>query len=279
VIKLILTFFSILPLRLNHFIGSSIGRFLYFTNSKSKCIISKNIDLCFPELNQEERGNLVKKSLIETGKGLTESGFIWFNNFKTNAKYITKTTGMEHLRSNRPVILLVPHFGCWEITGRVLSLTTPVVFLYKPLRSKKQEACLISKRQQGDLSMATADKKGVIKLQRALSKGDLIGILPDQDPGEEGGISAPFFNHDANTMTLLAKLVRKNNAKVIMTWATRLEKGKGYELNLQPINILSDSVDLISDVTLMNQTIEKLVRTKPEQYLWNYKRFKSSINY
>ncbi|HIG89136.1 MAG TPA: lipid A biosynthesis acyltransferase, partial [Candidatus Thioglobus sp.] len=83
----------------------------------------------------------------------------------------------------------------------------------------------------------------------------------------------------ANTMTLLAKLVRKNNAKVIMTWATRLEKGKGYELNLQPINILSDSVDLISDVTLMNQTIEKLVRTKPEQYLWNYKRFKSSINY
>ncbi|MBT4923818.1 MAG: lysophospholipid acyltransferase family protein, partial [Candidatus Thioglobus sp.] len=141
------------------------------------------------------------------------------------------------------------------------------------------EACLISKRQQGELSMATADKKGVIKLQRALSKKDLIGILPDQDPGEEGGILAPFFNHDARTMTLLAKLARKNNAKVVMTWAERLEKGKGYRLNLKPINVLSDSGDLLEDVSLMNQAIETLVKTKPEQYLWNYKRFKSVISY
>jgi len=278
-IKFILTFFSILPLRVNHFIGTMIGHYLYLMNSDSKGVVSKNIQTCFPDLSETEQQNLVKRSLIETGKGLSESGFIWFNSFKNNATYITKTTGMEHLKSDSPIILLVPHFGCWEITGRVLSLNTPVVFLYKPLRNPQQEACLISKRQQGDLSMATADKKGVIKLQRALSKGDLIGILPDQDPGEEGSILAPFFNHDARTMTLLAKLVRKNNAKVLLTWATRLEKGKGYELNLEPVNILSDSDKLYDDVVLMNQTIESLVKTKPEQYLWNYKRFRSVIDY
>jgi hypothetical protein len=27
----------------------------------------------------------------------------------------------------------------------------------------------------------------------------------------------------------------------------------------------------------MNQAIEQLVKTKPEQYLWNYKRFKGII--
>ena len=278
-IKFILTFFSILPLRLNHFIGAIIGRYLYFMNSDSKKVVSKNIQTCFPNLNETEQQNLVKRSLIETGKGLSESGFIWFNSFKNNATYITKTTGMAHLKSDSPVILLVPHFGCWEITGRVLSLTKPVTFLYKPLRKSEQEECLISKRQQDNLSMATADKKGVIRLQRALVKGDLIGILPDQDPGEEGSILAPFFNHDARTMTLLAKLVRKNNAKVLLTWATRLEKGKGYELNLKPVNILSDSGELKDDVALMNQVIEGLVRTKPEQYLWNYKRFRSVVDY
>ena len=127
--------------------------------------------------------------------------------------------------------------------------------------------------------MATADKKGVIKLQRTLAKNELIGILPDQDPGEEGGVLAPFFNHDARTMTLLVKLARRNNAKVLMTWATRLDKGKGYELNLIPVNVLSDSGNLKDDVILMNQAIESLVKTKPEQYLWNYKRFKSVIDY
>ena len=278
-INFILTFFSILPLRANQFIGAMIGQYLYLTNSDSKSVVSKNIQACFADLSEAEQQDLIKKSLIETGKGLSESGFIWFNSFKNNATYITQTTGMAHLKSDVPVILLVPHFGCWEITGRVLSLTKPVTFLYKPLRKTEQEACLISKRQQGGLSMATADKKGVIKLQRTLAKNELIGILPDQDPGEEGSVLAPFFNHDARTMTLLVKLARRNNAKVLMTWATRLDKGKGYELNLIPVNVLSDSGNLKDDVILMNQAIESLVKTKPEQYLWNYKRFKSIIDY
>jgi len=278
-IKFILTLFSILPLRLNHFIGTMIGYYLYLTRSDSKQVVSVNIQTCFPNLSESEQQNLIKKSLIETGKSLSESGFIWFNSFKNNATYITQTTGMEYLNSDSAVIVLVPHFGCWEITARVLSLTKPITFLYKPLRKSDQEALLISKRQQGSLSMATADKKGVMKLQRALAKNELIGILPDQDPGEEGGILAPFFSHDARTMTLLVKLARKNNAQVLITWATRLEKGKGYELNLKPVNVLSDSGELKADVMLMNQAIESLVKTKPEQYLWNYKRFKSVVDY
>jgi len=42
---------------------------------------------------------------------------------------------------------------------------------------------------------------------------------------------------------------------------------------------LSESGNLEDDVALMNKVIENLVKTKPEQYLWNYKRFKSEINY
>jgi KDO2-lipid IV(A) lauroyltransferase len=127
--------------------------------------------------------------------------------------------------------------------------------------------------------MAAANKKGVLKLQRALKNKQLIAILPDQYPGEKGGVLSSFFNQDARTMTLLVKLARKNNAKVLMTWAQRLDKGKGYELNIQPVNILSDTGVLEDDVALMNKSIENLVRTRPEQYLWDYKRFKSIIKY
>jgi KDO2-lipid IV(A) lauroyltransferase len=47
--------------------------------------------------------------------------------------------------------------------------------------------------------------------------------------------------------TLLVKLARKNKAKVLMAWAARLDKGKGYELNVKPVNILSSTgrVELI----------------------------------
>ena len=278
-IKFILTFFSILPLRLNHLIGSLIGHYLYFTKSDSKEVVSKNIEICFPQLDKYEQQILIKKSLIETGKGLSESGFVWLRSFDDNAKHVTKTTGLEHLNSPDPIILLVPHFGCWEITGRVLSIDTPVTFLYKPLRKASQEALLIKNRQKQSLSMATADKKGVIKLQRAIKNKELIGILPDQDPGEEGGVLAPFFGTNARSMTLLAKLARKNNAKVLLTWALRLPKGVGFEIHLEPVNILSEQGTVKEDVALMNKVIESLVKTQPEQYLWNYKRFKSVVDY
>lgn len=278
-IKFILNLFSIMPLRLNHFVGALIGRAMYFLKTHSRLVVCKNIELCFPELNQSEQQILVKKSLIESGKGLSESGFVWCNSFEHNAKYITKTNGIEHLDSEQKTILLVPHFGCWEIAARVVSLHKPTTFMYKELNDKKQNALLLSLREQQDLGMASANKKGVLKLQRALKAGQLVAILPDQYPGEEGSVLVPFFGHDAITMTLLVKLARKNNAKVVMTWAQRLDKGQGYELNCKPVNILSNTGKLEDDVAKMNGVIEGLIRTQPEQYLWDYKRFKGVIRY
>jgi KDO2-lipid IV(A) lauroyltransferase len=268
-----------MPLKLNHFIGMLIGQYLYLTKSNSRVVVSKNIKLCFPKLSLEAQQILIKKSLIESGKGLSESGFIWFRDFDDNAKYVTKTIGMQHLKNDKAVILLVPHFGCWELVGRMVSLSEPVVFMYKMLKDKQQNALLLSKRQQGDVLMAPANKKGVIKLQRAINNKQLIAILPDQDPGEVGSILAPFFSQNTRTMTLLVRLARKNNAQVVMAWAKRLPNAKGYELHLKPIKILSDTNTLVDDVSLMNKAIEDLVTTQPEQYLWHYKRFKSVVKY
>ena len=103
--------------------------------------------------------------------------------------------------------------------------------------------------------MATADKAGVLQIQRTLKNGDLVGILPDQDPGEEGGILAPFFNKEVNTMTLLVRLAKKHNAQVLMFWANRLDNGKGYDLNYEPLDINFDGDDILQQVTTMNSAI------------------------
>jgi KDO2-lipid IV(A) lauroyltransferase len=103
--------------------------------------------------------------------------------------------------------------------------------------------------------------------------------LPDQDPGERGGVFSTFFNQKVKTMTLLTKLCRKNNSKVLLTWGKRLAKGKGYEINIKPINILSKTNKLEDDLALMNKAIEDLIKTQPEQYLWSYEKFKSAITY
>ena len=277
--KFILTFFSFFPLRVNHFFGYFIGRYLYLFNTESKKVVTKNIALCFPRLSTKSQRNLIKNTLIETGKSLSESGFVWLNSFDHNASHVHKIQDKSLPQTDGPIIFLTPHFGCWELTARMISRFRPVTFLYKPLRKPKEEAFLLSMRVQHDLFVVPANRKGVFKLQRALSTQGAIGILPDQDPGEQGGILSPFFGHNAQTMTLLTKLARKNNAKVVLAWCERLNLGRGYEINFQTVDVLSESGNLEDDVALMNNVIENLVKTKPEQYLWNYKRFKSEINY
>ena len=274
-IRLFLSLCSILPLKINHIFGASIGKLLYIFGSEAKKVSAQNIKICFPELSNKEQESLVKNALIHTGKNLTESGLIWNQSFSKNANYVSDFNGKNYLDSSKKTILLVPHIGCWELTGRVLANSRKVTFMYKPLRSQKQNDYLFKRRNKGNLTMVSADKQGVLKIHRALKNGDLIGILPDQDPGDYGGIMAPFFNKQVNTMTLLAKISKKQDVQVLMFWAERLPKGRGYELNLESIDLSENGDTLESHVTSMNNSVEALVRRLPEQYMWSYKRFKS----
>ena len=278
-IRLFLAFCSFIPLKANHSFGTLLGHLLFIFNSDAKNASRQNLEICFPNLDQVDLKALLKKSLIETGKNLTESGLIWNQSFKENANLIRNINGEQYLNNSKKTILLVPHIGCWEITGRVIAEKRKVTFMYRPLRSEKQNEYLFARRNQGNLTMASADKSGILKIQRALSNGELVGMLPDQDPGEDGGIMAPFFNKEVNTMTLLARLTQKHNAQVLMFWAKRLDKGRGYDLNFEPVNMCKDGDDLESYVKVMNKSIESLVRKTPEQYMWGYKRFKSSHSY
>ena len=274
-----LSFCSHLPLKINHYLGAFIGQLLYLLNTDAKKITRQNIAICFAELSQNEQRSLVKKSLIETGKNLTESSLIWNQSFSENAKHVRNIHGENYLDSDENTILLVPHLGCWEITGRVIANTRAITFLFKPLKKQQQNQYLFERRNQGKLTMASADQSGVLKLQRALKQGELVGMLPDQDPGQENGIMAPFFNSPVNTMTLLVKLAKKHNARVVMCWANRLKKGRGFDLNFEPLDLTSSSGDLLEQVTLMNRAIEDLIRRFPDQYMWSYRRFKSTQSY
>ena len=277
-IRFLLLLFSLMPLRLNHFIGSLIGNYLYLINTKSKLVVSKNIKLCFPQLTDKQKNILIKNSLINIGKNMTELGIIWGNNLKKNANLIKKINGENYLKNKRPIVILGLHFGCWEITGVILSSIRPITFLYKSIKNAEQEKLVFSKRHKGKLSMVTG-RKGVFQLQKALDSGELIGIFSDQNPSNNSGMMAPFFLNNIPTMTLLPKIVRKNNAIVIMAWTTRLNNGGGYELNLKPVNILSKTNDLALDLALMNKVMEDLIKINPAQYVWNYKRFISVMRY
>lgn len=233
-----------------------------------------NLELCLPELSKKQQLKIAKKNLIYQFKSVLETPMIWRNKQGHKNPYIKKIHNIECIQdTSQPVILLSPHIGAWELIpslGSIRKLTA----LYKPVRKKIFEDLLLSTRQSPFCDFVSTEISGLIKLKKVLKNNGSIIILPDQKPQENSGsIASTFFNQPVNTTTLLAKLARKHQAKVVLTYVKRLDNGQGFEVFFKNINLLSNTGELSQDCLLMNQHIEQLVKENPEQYLWGYDRF------
>ncbi len=279
IIKVILKLLSLFPLPIAHVIGSIIGYSLATFPNKSRKVTQTNIQLCFPELSTFHQQQLVKKSLIEMGKSMAEMGYLWLRPKAQCLKLIHRVSGKEHLISamaqNRGAIIAAPHLGSWELIGLYCSESFPMTILYRPPRLHQLDEMVRTARQKNGAKLVPTTTKGVKSLYKALANGELIGILPDQDPGKNGGIFAPFFNIQTNTMQLLSRLAIKNHTPVIFCYAERMPKGKGFHLHFIPASQKTSDKEPNTAATHLNADIEKCIRQLPEQYQWSYKRFRS----
>jgi len=50
-----LSFCSLLPLKLNHYLGTFIGQLLYLLNTDAKKVTRQNIAICFSELSKNDK--------------------------------------------------------------------------------------------------------------------------------------------------------------------------------------------------------------------------------
>jgi len=269
-LRLIFKPLSILPLPVLHALGCALGRILFLFARKAKTRTIANITQSQLLPNQIE--SAVQQSFIAIGEAILETPYIWNSDNQKVAQLMQQVEGWSHveaaIKRDKGIIFLTPHMGCFEITSLYYALHHPITVLYRPPK-KKWLAPLVSGRQRDNITLAEANANGVRKLLKALKKGEAIGILPDQIPAAGEGEWADFFNKPAYTMTLASKLAEKTGATIIMAFGERLAKGNGYTLHLT-------SVDSIATPELLNQAIEAQIAKSPNQYYWNYNRYKVS---
>jgi Kdo2-lipid IVA lauroyltransferase/acyltransferase len=186
--------------------------------------------------------------------------------------------GWEHaeagLARGKGIIFLTPHLGCFEITSQYYASHHSVTVLYRPPKLRWLQPLLEVGRLHGQVSLAPTDMSGVKALLKALKRGEAIGILPDQTPGNGEGVWADFFGRPAYTMTLAARLARSTDAAVILIYAERLPRGEGYDVWLEPLPVGLPEQPAEA-ARFLNAAIESLIRRHPAQYLWSYNRYKT----
>jgi KDO2-lipid IV(A) lauroyltransferase len=278
-ITALLHFFALLPLRLNHILGAGIGLAIYYAKGKTWKVSRTNIQLCFAELSANEQQALLKSSLIELGKQLTEMGPMWLWPPEKTLSLLKQVSGREHMddamKSGKGVFLLTPHLGCWEIAGLYLGANIPVTILYSRPKIKALDEIVRSTRIRSGATLVAADASGVKSIFRTLKQGKGTGILPDQNPDDiNSGVFAPFFGIKTFTMSFISKLASKTGAQIVIGYAERLPRGQGYHLHIHKADPQIASSDPVISATALNKTVEAYIREVPSQYQWSYKRFK-----
>lgn len=264
-----------LPFRLQLAIGEGLGKLLYLIPSKLKHITEVNINLCFPEMSKEDKEKLMKKNFASLGIGLIEAAMAWWlPDKKLNTMF--HVTGLEHLdvalARGKGIILLGPHFTCLEIIGRILSSKYSFAAMYRP--HKKPLIAFIQERYRNQ-NVHYIPRHRVRELLRALNKNMAIWYAYDVDGGEKSSVFAPFFGIQTASLTSVSRIKRLSDATIVPIQFFREEGQFKYEVVLSaPIeNFPSDNE--VENATRLNASIEMAIRAHPEQYVWQYKRFKT----
>ena len=269
---------SLLPLRFLRFLGRVLGAGWWLVGSRSKMVTLENLAISFPAMTEQQRLQLAKRSLQQMVMTGLELGQIWC---RPVDKLLAKIDHIEGegiieqvLSEGKGVILLAPHIGAWEFLGLYLGKHFPTTNLYQPPDSPALHQIMLNSRQRDGSKLAPTNTRGVKILLQTLKRGELIGILPDQVPPRESGDYGDFFATPALTTTLVKNLAARTGAKVISGAAYRINRSGKFKL---VFSMVEDGVyvdDMYTSLTALNHSVECCVSVAPEQYQWEYKRFK-----
>jgi len=259
-----------LPLPILHFMGTVVGWLVYAGSPRFRKYLRENLAAA-----GYGDAALRRATIAETGKGALELPAIWMRGQEQAVRLVAEVQGWElierALAAGKGAILLTPHLGCWEITAQYASRRFPITVLYSPPKMRGIEPLMQRGRDREGMTSVPPDISGLRAMLRALHRGEAIGILPDQVPGIGDGEWTEFFGRPAYTMTLVTKLAQKTQAPVLLGYAERLPRGRGYRLHVVPE---PDAVAGETPQRRLNRAVEELVRRCPAQYLWAYNRYK-----
>lgn len=178
---------------------------------------------------------------------------------------------------NRPVMLVTPHFGNWEVAGYVtgvVGLTTYAIardldnpHLDRFLKRFRQKTGQTILSKEGDYDRIT----GVLKA------GGIVGTLGDQDAGPKG-LFVDFFGRPASTHKAVALLALEHDAVMLVVGVPRIGTPMKFGIETEEVIDPRDYAgrpDAVKAITeRFTQAFERLVRRHPEQYFWLHRRWK-----
>jgi len=244
---------SLLPLWLLQAIGRFAAFILCCFNSSIQRITKINIQLAYPELSKDEQSELIRQSIRSQCLTYIEFVKCWGMPPQYSLNLLNNVYGASILKdalaNKKGVIVVVPHFGCWELLNAWLNLYAQPVIMYKPDKIKGVNRYLLEARQKFNATLVPADETGIRAIFKHLKQG--------------------------GSATLVSKLASKTQCNLLGLSCIRNKDSSSFDVHCTRLSDDILSKDLQISVDALNMAMQDIINQAPEQYIWSYKRFRN----
>jgi len=281
-LRIVAMFIHMFSVRANYRAARWVGDLLFRFDRRHRHRTLEHLRRSFPEWPEARHRRVAKASM----RNLTYLGL----EVLLTTRLITPARWRNHIRlsnmqealrlmlqQDSGLILVIGHFGNWEIAGYTLAAAGfPSVAVMRPLDNPYLNKYLLDIRCNAGLDILF--KKGAsASMDEILENKGMLGFVADQDAGRKG-LFVDFFGRPASHYKAIGLMAMRHRTPIIVGYGRRLDERFHFELGVQRIihpEQWADKDDPLRWITEQYaQALEQIIRRSPEQYLWSHRRWK-----
>ena len=271
---------KLLGLNLSRRLAKGLAYVFYFIIPIRKKVAIKNLKMAFPDYSEKEIRNIAIETYKSFSITLIETLYIPHiskEEMINSLKCINLDLIDRKIKEKKGTIILSAHFGNWEYlaSSLALQLNVPLNMLIKVQRNPYVTEFMNKVRTKWSnvvIPLGTA----VRQIFKALNENQIVIMAADQR-GNVEGIRVKFLGMMSAVYSGPAVFALKTGASVVIAISVR-QPDYSYKVEFTEltVNDLPNGYDSKVEEICKRylNSLEKLIRQYPEQWLWMHKRWK-----
>jgi len=260
-------------------LGRGLGLLVYRFGRTDRAVCLHQLQQAFPERSAGERERIARTCF--THLGMTALEMLALPRLAREGERWLTLERAEVLREasdrGRGVILVTCHSGNWELLNTAVNrLKIPSLAVARPLNNPRLNALVLQARRSEYLEvMLRGSKDSPRQLLKALKQGKALILLIDQDLDAQS-VYVDFFGVPARTPRVAASLALRMNVPIVTAFDRRLPDGT-HILRFAEVAV-TEGIRSAGDpdralTQAITDGIEAHIRSWPEQWAWNHRRW------
>jgi len=256
--------------------------FLYYIFPYRKRLVKKNIKNSFPEWDKKKLNETAREFYLYFIQSFIESlysGVLNEENYKKRYNILNPEICNDLYDQGKSITLLLAHYGNWEWSASMQRvLKHQVLPIYKPLHNKYIDQKVKNDREKFGAHTVPMEKilRTLIEFEKQ-KKPTLTFFLADQRPlMAKIQYWTKFFHQDTPVVMGPEKIAHKFNHAVVFLKIIPVRRGH-YEAEFVPMFDNLENIKEYQIIETYHVHLEKMIREKPEYWLWTHNRWKHKI--